>query len=267
MMSKRFLPIMISWTKRQRFIITAVTLSLGLGSIQLANISWRYQAIGLLAVLTYLLGVWSLREGLDHSEWLMVFVLPVFYTIGVGLFYFLLPAELITQLPVVVLYGVGMYALLLTNNIFSVAAIRTIQLLRAAHAVGFLFTLVTAFFLYDTILSFRLDFWLNFLLAGAVSLPLILAALWSVKLEEKISKKIWLYSFGLSFILGQMALAFSFWPVSVASGSLFLVTVMYVVLGLSQLQLGEQLFKRSIYEYLGVGMAILVIMILTTGWG
>jgi hypothetical protein len=258
---------LISLTKRQRFIVTALVLSLTLALIQLTNVGWRYQAIGGLAVLTYLLSAWSLREGLDHSEWLTVLILPVFFTIGIGLFYFLLPSTIVARLPVIGLFGIGMYVLLLTENIFSVAAIRTIQLLRAAHAVGFLFTLVVAFFIYDTILSFRLDFWLNFLLVGLVSLPLLLAALWSVKLEEKISKRVWFYSLSLSLILAQMALVFSFWPVSVASGSLFLVTVMYVVVGLSQLELGEQLFRRSIYEYFGVGAAILAIMILTTRWG
>jgi hypothetical protein len=89
-----------------------------------------------------------LREGIDGIEWLTVLTLPPLYTAGVGLFYFLLPVRWLTRLPVAMAYGLGMYVLLLTENIFSVASIRTIQLLRAAQAVGFLLTLVTGFFLY-----------------------------------------------------------------------------------------------------------------------
>jgi len=266
-MFKKFLPISISLNKRQKFILTALILATGLLAIQVANIAWRYQAIGALAVLTYLLSAWSLKEGLTRIKWFTVLALPVLFTAGVGLFYFLLPARWLTRLPIALVYGLGIYVLLLTENIFSVAAIRTIQLLRAAYAVGFLLTLVTAFFLYDTILSFRLDSWFNFLLVGVASLPLLICGLWSVNLEEKISPKTLLYSFCLSLILAEMALAFSFWPVTVATGSLFLVTAMYIILGLSQLEFSQKLFRRSIYEYLGVGIVVLLIMLLTTHWG
>jgi len=160
-----------------------------------------------------------------------------------------------------------MYALLLTENIFSVAAIRTIQLFRAAQAVGFLLTLVTAFFLYDTILSFRLSFWTNALLVFIISFPLILQALWSVKLEDYISPKVWLFSFVLSLVLAEVACAISFWPVNIASGSLFLVTMMYIILGLSQQHFARRLFPRTVQEYLGVGIAVLVIILLTAHWG
>lgn len=253
--------------KRQKFVLTAILLSIGLLAIQIANVAWRYQAIGVLILLTYLLAAWSLREGLSGIEWFTVLTLPPLYTAGVGLFYFLLPARWLTRLPVAAVYGLGMYALLLTENIFSVAAIRTIQLFRAAQAVGFLLTLVTAFFLYDTILSFRLSFWTNALLVFIISFPLILQALWSVKLEDYISPKVWLFSFVLSLVLAEVACAISFWPVNIASGSLFLVTMMYIILGLSQQHFARRLFPRTVQEYLGVGIAVLVIILLTAHWG
>ncbi|TSC53999.1 MAG: Uncharacterized protein LiPW31_265 [Microgenomates group bacterium LiPW_31] len=257
----------IKISKRQKFVITAILLSAGLLIIQLAQISWRYQAIVILTAITYFLAAWSLAEGLNGIEWFTVLILPSLFTAGIGLFYFLIPTAWGTRLPVIGLYGVGIYALLLTENIFSVAAIRTIQLLRAAQAVGFLLTIVTAFFLYDTILSFRLDPWFNFLLVGVVSLPLLLQGLWCVNLEEKIGRKIWFYSLALSLVLGEIALAFSFWPVTVAIGSLGLTTGLYTVLGLTQHKLSERLFKRTINEYFGVGIAVLIIIFLTTHWG
>lgn len=256
-----------SITKRQKFILTALLLSTGLLAIELANLSWRYQAIGFLAVMTYFLSAWSLIEGLDGVERFTVLVLPTLFTASVGLFYFLISASWLTRLPVIILYGLGIYVLLLTENIFSVAAIRTIQLLRSAHAVGFLLTIVTAFFLYDTVLAFRLNCWWNFLLITAVSLPLLIQGLWYVNLEKKITKKVWFYSLGLSLVLGEMVLALSFWPVTVAVGSLGLTTVLYVVLGLGQHQLSERLFKKTVSEYVGVGMVVLVVLILTTKWG
>jgi len=254
-------------TKRTKFIISATVLSLSLLGIQLANIPWRYESIIGLTVLTALLSGWSLKEGLSGIKWLTVLSLPILFTAGVGLFYFLLPSTWLARLPVAIFYGLGIYALLLTGNIFAVAAIRNIQLFRAANAVGFLLTLLTAFFLYDTILSFRLPFFMNFVFVFLASLPLFIQGLWSVNLEEEITTKIWFYSLALSLILAEGALALSFWPVTVSAGSLALVTMMYVVLGLVQHHFSQRFFRRTVNEYLIVGVVVLLVIILTTPWG
>lgn len=265
---KKFLPIWFRRpiTKRERFVIVSVLLTLGLLSIQFIEVAWRYQAIAVLALLTYFLSAWALSEGLNGIEWLTVLTLPTLFTVGASLFYFLLPEQWSVRLPVIVFYAVGCYGLLLTENIFSVAAIRTIQLLRSAQAVGFLLTLATSFFLYNTILVFRLESWLNFLLAALVSFPLVLQALWYVRLEEAISRQLWLYAGMAALVLGEAALVFSFWPVTVTVGSLALTTTDYLVLGLVQHQLNERLFKKTIKEYLLTGAAILLIIFLTTRW-
>ena len=143
-------------TKRFKLAIVSLLLSLGILGVQLIEVDARYQAIGLLAGLAYGLSAWALFEDLKGIEWLTCLILPVLYPVAVALFYFLLPERLLSRMMILSIFGVGMYALLLTENIFNVAASRTIQLLRAAHAVGFLLTLVVAFFLWDTIFSFKL---------------------------------------------------------------------------------------------------------------
>lgn len=254
--------------KRKKFVITALILVLGLLGIQLFGLtSWQYQAIGILAVLTYFLSAWSLNEGLSGIEWLTILLLPFLFTVGMGFFYFLTPELWAVRLPVAILYGFGLYSLLLTENIFSVAAIRTIQLLRSAHAVSFLLTLITSFFIYNVILSFRQSPWLNFLLIFFLNLLLFLQGLWCINLEEKITRKIWIYSLALSLVIGEISLVFSFWPVTVAVGSLSLTTSLYIVLGLGQHYLSERLFKRTLNEYIGVGIAVLIVIFLTTRWG
>jgi len=232
-------------SKRQKFVAVSLILSLGLSLIQAADISWRYEAIGVMAIATYFLSAWSLKEGLTGVEWLTVLILPTLFTAGIGLFFFLVPSGLTARAPVIILYAFGIYVLLLIENIFSVAAIRTIQLLRSAQAVGFLLTLAVAFFLYDTILSFRFDPWLNFLSVMVFSFPLILQGLWCINLEEKITRKMWLYTTSLSLALAELALAFSFWPVTVVVGSLALATGLYIVLGLAQHQLSQRR-RRSV---------------------
>lgn len=269
-MFKGFLPTSIKGlklSKRGKFIFSALFLSFGFLILQMTNISYRYEAVAFLTVASGVLTIWSLIGGLNGVEWLTVLILPVYFTAGVGLFFFLIPSYPVAKFFVISLYGLGFYVLLLTENIFSVAAIRTIQLFRSAMAVGFLLTIITAFFIYDSILSIRFSPWVNGFLTALASFPLVLQGLWCVKLEEKLTLSLLFSSLAASLVIGELSLAFSFWPLSVAAGSLSLTTAMYTILGLAQHDLGGRLFRRTINEYLSVALAVSVIIILTTHWG
>jgi len=165
------------------------------------------------------------------------------------------------------LYFFGLYALFLSENIFSVASIRTIQLFRSASAVSFLLTLFISFLLYDTIFSFRLPFYLNAIFVFFISVFLFLHGVWSVDLEEKVSSKVIWFSLLFSLSLGEIAFILSFWPISIALASLFLTSLVYVLLGLAQAYFSDRLFKRTIREYLVVGIAVFVVLLLYTNWG
>lgn len=254
-------------SKRAKFVLIALVLAAGLFFTQLVGLDYRYWAILGLSVLTYGLSAWGLIDDLKGVEWLTLLVLPIYYAISVALFYYLLPERLVTRVGILILFTIGMYALLLTKNIFSVAAIRTIQLLRAAHVVAFLITLVTSFFLFDTVFSFRLMPWYNALLAWVISFPLALVNLWSVNLEEKITVRVKIYSLCLAWMMTSLAFFTSFWALSVTGASLLLVTGMYVGLGLFQSHLTGRLFAKTLKEYLWVGGVVLLITFLTAQWG
>lgn len=149
-----------------------------------------------------------------------------------------------------------MYATYLTCNIFSVAAVRTIQLVRAAHAVGFLLSLVTLLLFYNTIFSLKLHFWWNGLMTGVVTFPLMLSALWSVKLDERIPKDMWMQAGLMAIGVLEVAIAISFLPLTVWVASIFLVTVVYVGLGLLQHEISERLFPQTMQEYLFVAVFV-----------
>ena len=255
--------------KRQKFVLTALTLAVGLWGIHALPIAleWRYWLIALLVAVSAVGSGWALREGLSGIEWLTVILPPTLFTAGVGLFYILLPTHWLARLIVVSLFAIGEYALLLTANIFSVAAIRTIALFRAAGAVGFVMTMLTGFLLYDSILSFREGWWLAAPIIMIVSGLLLLSALWSVEVEEKLSLKVIKYTIWLAILQGLMAVAISFWPVSLTVASLFLTTMLYIYLGISQHHFSQRLFSRTVWEYLTVGMVVLTTMLLTAGLG
>jgi hypothetical protein len=253
-------------TKRQRFLLTSLILSMGFVGIQFLDNRLRYSGIALLSFLTSLLFIWSLREGLGKNATLSVIILPVFFTLGVGLFWFLLPTTIFARLPVVALYGIGIYALSLTMNIFTVSAIRTIALVRAAKGVGFVLTLFTSFLLFDAILSVKVSILLTVAFCFLSSFPLFLQGLWVSKLDRSISLDMVYYSAFFSYFMAIVSLLIFFWPVTIVVGSLFLTVAMYVLLGLGQAKLEERLFKQVIREYLLIGVLVFIAMLIVTNW-
>lgn len=254
-------------TKRRKFIFSSVLLTAGLIFIQFSQIPNRYEIILFLSLLSIVLTLWSLKEALKGPIWLVSWILPSFFTAGVGLFYFLLPNSIFTTIPVIIFYFIGIYALFLSENIFSVSAIRTIQLFRSASAVSFLLTLLTSFLLYETIFSFRFHSYLNFSLVFLATFFLCFHFVWSINLEEKISAKIVQISFLISLGMGEIALILSFWPSTTTLSSLFLTSLAYVTLGLTSAKLSERLFKKTVEEYLFVGFFVLSVLLVYTNWG
>ena len=208
-----------------------------------------------------------MREDIQGVEKITLFILPVSFTISLTLFYFLLPVRWLTRLPAALLFAIGMYALLLSVNIYNVAANRSIQLLRAAQSVGFLITLVVVFLSTNIILSFRLPFYINFTSMFMISAVMFLQFFWSSLLEEKISKQIVIYSLAGGLILGEMALDLSFWPVRTTISSLFLTSVFYTVGGFVQQILLGRFFKSTVKEYIWIPVVVFMLMILVTRWG
>lgn len=265
-LGKRF-NLRLEFSKREKFALIVFLLTTGLLVIQLSPSFWRYPLTGILILAAYLLCAWGWREDLSGVEWLTLFILPTMYTGAISFFYFLLPVRWLTRLPTAVLFALGMYAILLVENIYNVAAVRTIQLLRAAHSVGLLATLFTVFMLLATITSLRLPFYGNFFLVFLVLFPLILQALWVMELEPGISRPILIYTLALTLILAELAFVFSFWPMPTTIEALFLTTVGYSLVGMTQQHLIGRLFKRTAWEFMAVSAIVFLLVLLTTKWG
>src|SRR3989344_4508224 len=160
--------------KRHKIIINTAILTIGLLSTQLVDFNLRFRFLAGLAVLSYALSLWSLWEGLNSTKAFVLMILPAFFAAAVASFYFLLPVRWLTRLPVAVIFGLTFYLLLLAQNVFNVASLRTIPLYRAAFTASFLFTLLSAFFIYNVIFAFNLLFLWNGVVVFLVSFPLIL---------------------------------------------------------------------------------------------
>lgn len=254
-------------TKRRKFVIASFILSLGLVGIQLLDNPYKIYAIFALSVITSALFFWSLREGLGKNSTLLTLILPAFFTGGVGVFWFLLPTNIFARLPMIVFYGLGIYALSLTMNVFTVSAVRTIALLRAARGVGFVLTLITLFLIYNAILSLKIPIWGSAPLITVLSFPLLLQGFWTIPLDIKLTKDVLNLSLVSSLVVGEIAVGLFFWPATLVVGSIFLTVAVYILLGLGQAKLEQRLFSQTVKEYLLVGILVFIGMYFATHWG
>lgn len=253
-------------TKRSKYVLSSLVLSSGFLFFQTFLNEYRFLGIGALSILTLIFFYWSLREGLGLNATLLTLVLPFMYTLAVGLFWFLLPASFWARVPIVLLYAIGLYALFLTLNIFTVTVIKTIALSRAAKGVGFVLTLFIAFLLFDAVLSLKIHVLANVSLVFIISFPLYLQGLWSVKPSEVVGKNILIYSLSFSYINGLITFFTHFWPVSLVVGSLMLTALSYILLGLGQAKVEARLFKKTVREYLSIGVVVFFVAVLVTSW-
>lgn len=254
-------------TKRQKIVLMSIFLTVVLITTQTVGESLRYQTIAFLTISTILLSVFALWGELSGAKYFLLLLLPAYFVAGASLFYFLLPVRWLTRLPFAFLFGISVYLLMLTSNIYNVAAIRTIALLRAAHAVGLLFSLVATFFLTNVLFSFHLPFYLNVIGIMLITGPLYLVGVWASELEDFVSQRAFWYAAVFTVVTAEIALVLSFWPIVPINGALAISTVMYALLGLSQLYLEDKLKSRVLLEHVGVAILVFVIITISTRWG
>ncbi|MCL5113654.1 MAG: hypothetical protein M1372_00590 [Patescibacteria group bacterium] len=259
------LKILVSLNKRQRFILAVLILSVGLFISQHLLGKSGFYTIFTLAVLTDIFLYSALREDLKDNFFLQVFILPLFFSLSFGLFYFLVPARYITRIIITSFYALGLYSLFLSENIFTVSSIRTIALLSSARTVSFAITLLSFFFLSNVLFSFHINIFLFLVLLFLLSFPLILHAIWTYTLERKLFAQA--YSIlGLTLCLIEVGSILWFWPSTSTILAIFLTGVFYIIVGLYQVWLERRLFKSIMWEYIWVGSIVFITLILFTSW-
>lgn len=255
----------VLFSKRQRFIFAVIVLSLGLFISEYILGRSAIWIVFFLSILTVISLYLILREDLKGNFNIQVFILPFFYSLAVGLFYLLVPARLITRVGMTSLYALGLYSLFLSQNIFTVSSIRTIALLSGARTVSLVLTLLSFFFLSNVVFSFHINIFLTLLLILIYSFLIVLQSIWVYTLERNPLLEIfWVLS--LTFCLVEVALFLWFRQASPTVLALFLTSIFYVLIGLTQAWFEKRLFRSVILEYFWVSAVSFVLLIILTNF-
>jgi hypothetical protein len=271
-------------SKRTRFVIISLILALSLWLSTVMSVEWRFGLVLSVCAMTYILSVLVLFDDLKGIEWFTLMVLPTMFALGAGLFANFLPTSIprffgktfqvetamllsgLLRILYFLLVSVGLYGILLIENIFSVASIRTIQLFRAARSVNFILTLLTALFFYTTIFGLKLPFYWIGIMSFVVTVMMAFPSLWSVDLKINEYKILWKMSSLIGLVLVFMSIALSFWPLKPFMAGLMLTSMLYAQLGIFEQKLSSRFYFEGIVEYIATVSIICLVGFLTTSW-
>ena len=145
--------------KRQKFVIAVFILSLSLFFAEFQHFHFTTSGIFVvlfLSLFTNLFLFWAIHEDVRENRAYQSFILPFFYSLAFGLFYFLTPTIFLSRIILTVVYAFGLYSLFLSQNILVVSSMRTIALLSGARIVSFVITLISYFFLTNIVYTLHI---------------------------------------------------------------------------------------------------------------
>jgi hypothetical protein len=252
-------------TKRQRFVVSVILLTLGLFYSEHLLGKSGFFVVFFLSLASSLLFFTSVYADIKENKSLIVYALPLFYyTLAIGLFYFLIPPRVISRFVITSLYAFGLYSLCLSQNIFIVASLRTIPLMSGARIVSLAITLVSFFFLSTVAFSLRLPLIFVIMLLFAFT---FIATFQSIAVTfEKSIKKSLLWVLALTTCILEVSVILWFWPTMPTLIALFLTGLFYTLIGLTHAWFDKRLFRNVMWEYIWVAAIVLFVLILLTPW-
>lgn len=258
----------INLSKRGKFVVSVLALSIAMYFSEHVTGSVVILLALFLGVLTVAFLYLILKQDLSRKTYYFpIFILPFFYTVSFALFYALVPSRLLTRLILTLVFAFGAYSLFLTQNIFTISSLRTINLLRSARIVSFVITIFVLFFLCNIVFSLRLPLYVTPFLIGGLTFLMSMQFLWSYSESKEGSANVLMFSGYIACMMTELAFVLSLWPVTAAIYAIFLTGMFYTYSGLSHAWIEKRLFKGILWEYVWVGVLSILFLLIFSQWG
>lgn len=254
-------------TKRQKITFSSLIIAASLFLIPVINPSFKIYLLIMIVFASYFLSIWAIYASFSGLELVSLFVLPVIFTASFALYIDQFPTTAVVRLLLSIIYVAVMYTILLSENIFNVSLERNIPLVRAARTIGYLATLFVSFAFFTLLFGLGVNVFLFALTAFLVSSLLLAQGLWQIELKDTNLRWVGIASVAGGFVVGELSLALGFWPLTPPKMGLALTAAIYLILGVLQHYMKEDLTARAVFEYLFVGGALVVLLIVSTSWG
>lgn len=258
----------INISKREELVIISALLSVLMLLLFLVPLGiWKFIFLIFMGVSVYLASIFILRGYLSKIEYVVLPILPIFFTLSSALFYNIIPERWLTRLIFISIYGSLIYSVMLIENVFNVAKTKNIQLLRVARTIYFFVSSFTVFLFSYVLLSFHLFGFFTGLIFLVFIFFISYTFFWSFRLEKAVRREDIFLSMGGAIILFELMIIFSFWPLNIYLISLLLTSVYYSILGIWDNLLSFRLKGWSIREYILINLAVFLLCLLIVNFG
>lgn len=257
----------LSFSKRQQIVAAVIFLT---GAFFISEYTSGLLFIGISIALSFLTVIFlyiAFRRDVAGSFFHPLLILPFLFTLAFALFYLLIPPRLISRLALTFFFSLGLYSLFLTQNIFAVSTIRTINLLRSARIVSFIITIIVLFLITNLIFSLRLPLYIAPFIVFSVTFLLSFQSFWVYTLNKALLKNLAFFSLLISLCLAELSVILNLWPINASIYSIFLTGIFYAYTGLTHAWIEKRLFKNVFFEYIWVGFLAILILIFFSKWG
>jgi hypothetical protein len=258
--------------KRFRYLMSSLVSALGFAFFVSLPYESRYfglMAGEVLVIFCVWFGLGILFEGSVYTR-IMSILLPVTFLGGFGMFGSLLANGWMSVGLMSLFFGMIIYIMFLVENVFLVAiGFKTVPLYRAAYTVSLILLLISSFFMYDSLFSFRSNYLVNTIVSFLIGCLIFLYQFWAVAIElpdDGITLGIKPYVFAPALLLAELTLVLSYWPTGIFKGSVYLVSAIYIFCGLIQANIRDRLFVKVKTTYFWIGIAVVAAILMVTKW-
>jgi hypothetical protein len=252
-------------TKRAKIVLLTVIMTISLGLVYLLA------AGGLVAIAAWLVAAYigvilALWDDLKMEEYVVLPLYPVLWSVAAMSWVVALQPQNYFLVGLCAVYAAVFYALVLAVNILSVVPVRTMPLVRTALTVMHVTGLLCAFLLLyvSQIRQLYMETWL--LTVAGIAFLLAWPLLWA---SQETGKRLQLslqWALFVSLIIVQCAAASALWPGSFLT-SLFLATIIFVVIGVLYYEERRLLTRELQRQYAMLALMITVLYAVMTRWG
>lgn len=250
--------------KKARFLSSAILLTFFLTFTPVISRDHSLYFIILVVLSSLVFTAFCLWDYLSGLEFITLLTLPAVFSLGMVSILFQFPNfSLFFRVFFYFIFFALFYTVLLSLNIFNVAAEKPIPLLRAAYFSSFVITIFSIFPILTLIYKSHLPLGLGLAAVCLLTFILSFQSVWTVFLPAPPDLSlVFKMSLIIAGLVAETGLVFSFFPMESFFRSLLLSTFFYIYLGFAHQYLRKNLNTRSVVEYSLVALVIVALVFL-----
>lgn len=250
--------------KHIRFAVSSLACGMMMFVAVTAPFEYIYITLPALVITSYAFVWFAIYERIDRVEWIMLFVLPVLWTLEWYVFFYMVPVRWLTRLIFSLIFVIVYYILVSVENIYNVGVEKNIQLQKAAITVSTIFLVGLCYLAFQMISSFEMYWVLSSVLVALVSWVLAIKHFWTV--EPDIKFDLWQLQMAhfVSVFMLMTSAGIGFVPFAAqTTRPVVLAGIFYLLTNVISDVRDPVIFRQKRREYIVVMIALLLIIIFT----